>query len=107
MHRVIYHHADGKQTIADVDAGISLMQAARNNNVPGIEGECGGGLSCATCHVYVAESWFDKLPPMAANEQEMLEIAASERRPNSRLSCQLTVGPELDGIEVFVPEIPS
>jgi 2Fe-2S ferredoxin len=79
------------------------MQAAIAANAPGIEGDCGGLLTCATCHVYVREPWLQQLPPMVADEDNMLDFAAAERRPNSRLSCQIVLTPALDGIELRLP----
>ena len=82
----------------------SLMRAAVRNNVEGIAADCGGGLTCATCHVYVDPAWVDRLPPPGAEEQDMLQFTAAERRSNSRLSCQLRMATELEGIRVSVPE---
>ena len=82
----------------------SLMRAAVRNNVDGIAGDCGGGLTCATCHVYVEPPWADRLPPPGPGEDDMLQFTASERRPNSRLSCQLRMSEEIVGIRVVVPE---
>jgi ferredoxin, 2Fe-2S len=83
--------------------GQSLMQAAVNANVHGIEAECGGLLTCATCHVYVREPFAGTLPPPAEDELGMLEFTASPRQPNSRLSCQITLEPALDGLTVDLP----
>ena len=82
----------------------SLMRAAVRNNVEGIAADCGGALTCATCHVYVDPAWVDRLPPPGADEQDMLQFTAAERRSNSRLSCQLRMAMELEGIRVSVPE---
>ena len=102
MAQVRYIQADESERVVDVKTGESLMQAAVENGVDGILAECGGACMCATCHVYVDEADLERLAPMAASEDEMLEATASERRPNSRLSCQLKAGPELDGITVRV-----
>lgn len=83
--------------------GQSLMQAAVAAGLPGIEADCGGTLSCATCHVYVREPWVAALPPPADDEQAMLDFTASPRRPGSRLSCQLLLTPALDGMAVDLP----
>lgn len=83
--------------------GQSLMKAAVDANVHGIEAECGGLLTCATCHVYVREPFLSRLPPAGADELGMLEFTASPRQPNSRLSCQIDLGPELEGLTVDLP----
>jgi 2Fe-2S ferredoxin len=80
------------------------MQTATGAGVPGIVAECGGSAMCATCHVYVDPGWVDRLPEPLANELEMLECTASERLPNSRLSCQLKLSAALDGITLRIPE---
>ncbi|ALS65180.1 MULTISPECIES: 2Fe-2S iron-sulfur cluster-binding protein [Pandoraea] len=84
------------------DAGYSLMQAAVKEMVPGIPAECGGSCSCATCHVYVDDAWFARLPPPSEDEKMMLE-GTLEPRPTSRLTCQIIVHPEMDGMVVHVP----
>ena len=83
--------------------GQSLMQAAIRANVEGIEAECGGSLTCATCHVYVREPWLDKLPRRSIDEDGMLDFAASPRRANSRLSCQIILDDSLEGLAVDIP----
>lgn len=83
--------------------GQSLMQAAVAANAPGIEAECGGLLTCATCHIYVREPFAAMLPPAGGDELGMLEFTASPRQPNSRLSCQVQLRPELDGLTVDLP----
>jgi 2Fe-2S ferredoxin len=83
------------------------MFGATNNNVTGIVGECGGFCSCATCHVYIDDAWIAKLPAMSEHEDEMLEGTVSDRLPGSRLSCQVQVTEELDGIVVRTPEFQS
>jgi 2Fe-2S ferredoxin len=103
MASVIYVQHDGAEHKVEVAAGENIMQGAINNNIDGIIGECGGGLSCATCHCYVDEAWVSKIDEPSAGESDMLE-AANERRANSRLSCQLTVSDALDGIIIHVPE---
>jgi 2Fe-2S ferredoxin len=87
----------------EIAAGLSVMQGATNQSVNGIVGECGGNAMCATCHVYVEPAQFARLPPMGADEDAVLDSTASERRPNSRLSCQIVVTPELDGLTVHLP----
>jgi 2Fe-2S ferredoxin len=104
MPRVTYVGPDGKRTTLDVAVGTSVMQAAIYNGVEGIVAECGGSCMCATCHVYVAEDQLALLPRADAEEEAMLESTASPRRANSRLSCQLSVTPALDGLVVHLPE---
>lgn len=94
----------GAPTTLDVPDGWSLMQAATANGVDGIVGECGGSCACATCHCYVDEALMAALAPPAPNELEMLENVAAERRPNSRLACQLKAAPALEGGVVTLPE---
>jgi 2Fe-2S ferredoxin len=94
---------DGAETTLEGHAGESLMQAAVAANVRGIEADCGGLLTCATCHVYVREPFAGQLPPPQDDELGMLEFTAAERRPNSRLSCQIELGPALDGLVVDLP----
>ncbi len=94
----------GDTRMAEIEAGISLMEAAVAHDVPGIIGECGGCLSCATCHVYVDDAWADKTGEAEEFEDAMLDIAAAERRPTSRLSCQIQAHPDLDGLVLHVPE---
>lgn len=103
MASVTYRAPDGGETVLDVEDGDSVMFAAVQNGVAGITGECGGVLSCATCHVYVDEDWLDKVGPPDDDEEDMLGAAAAERRSNSRLSCQIVVSAELDGLIVEVP----
>ena len=102
MAQVHYIQPDQSERVVDVKTGDSLMQAAVENGVDGILAECGGACMCATCHVYVDEDDLARLPPIAATEDEMLGATASERRSNSRLSCQLKASPELDGITVRI-----
>jgi ferredoxin, 2Fe-2S len=94
---------DGGTTL-QAREGDSLMHTAVGNNVTGIEADCGGMLSCATCHVYVREPFASQLPPPADDELAMLEFTAAPRRPNSRLSCQIELSAELDGLTVDLPE---
>ncbi len=88
---------------ADVANGLSVMEGAVQNDIPGIDADCGGSMSCATCHVYVKEDWFSRLPEKQIGEDDMLDQAY---KPNSssRLSCQLTVSEELEGLVVYLPE---
>jgi 2Fe-2S ferredoxin len=93
---------DGSRQILDATTGDTIMQLATGNGVPGIEGACGGFCSCATCHVYVESD--HPLPPPAADEEAMLAGTAAAREANSRLGCQITLTPELDGLVVRMPE---
>ncbi|MDB5899095.1 MAG: (2Fe-2S)-binding protein [Ramlibacter sp.] len=95
---------DGAEVRLQAAEGKSLMETAVGAGVQGIVGECGGSAMCATCHVYVEEPWLARLPAPLETELEMLECTASERRPNSRLSCQIKLSAGLDGITVRLPE---
>ena len=95
---------DGNEISVDVKDGLNLMEAATANNVPQIEGECGGCLSCATCHVFVDDQWREKTGEVDEIEDTMLEMTDIERQNNSRLSCQIIAAPDLDGLVLFVPE---
>lgn len=104
MPNITYRRLDGSSQTIDVPVGTSIMQGAVSNGVDGIVAECGGSAMCATCHVYVAEGPLENLPPRNPVEEEMLESAAAERKENSRLSCQIEVTAELDGLVVDLPE---
>lgn len=104
MVRVTFVHPDESQTTLDEASGMTVMQAATSNGVQGIIGECGGSLMCATCHVYVAEQWLGRLVPMTSVEGEMLKCSDSERRSSSRLSCQIALSEDIDGLVVHLPE---
>lgn len=101
MPKVTYRQADGAEQVIDVPIGWSVMEAAIQNNIDGILAECGGGCACATCHVYVQD--ITKLPPIADMEGDMLECTAAERQPNSRLSCQIKMAADMDGLVVQIP----
>ncbi|WP_321910255.1 2Fe-2S iron-sulfur cluster-binding protein [Paraburkholderia sp. J11-2] len=101
---VTYILRDGERLELEVPAGISVMEAAVHNNVRGIDAECGGCLSCATCHVYVDASSVAQMPTPDEAELELLEGAATERRPESRLSCQLIMTPAMNGLVVRIPQ---
>ncbi len=103
MARINYIEFDETRHEIEVVDGDSVMEGAVNNMVDGIIAECGGNCNCATCHVYVEEAWADKLPSPSSEEREMLEGAA-DPRPTSRLSCQIKVSEELDGLVVHIPE---
>jgi len=103
MAKVVFIEHNGSEHPVEAADGASLMQAAISNNVPGIDADCGGFAACATCHVYVDEAWLDRLPPMDEAEDSMLSVS-SDRKHNSRLSCQITVSPALEGLQVRTPE---
>ena len=102
MVKITYIEHSGKNHTIDVQNGLSVMEGAIQNNIPGIDADCGGSMACATCHVYVKEDWFNKLPKKEDGEEDMLDMAF-EPKNNSRLSCQLIVSDELDGLEVNIP----
>lgn len=104
MATITWKMQDGSEITADVNDGLNLMEAAIANDVPHIEGECGGCLSCATCHVFVEPEWLGKLSEIDDMEDTMLEMTDVEREDNSRLSCQLIASPDLDGLVLHVPE---
>jgi ferredoxin, 2Fe-2S len=104
MPSITYVHTDGSREVLDVPVGTSVMRAAILNGVDGIVAECGGEMMCATCHVYVDEPYLDCLSAQSDDEKAMLEFTASERKSNSRLSCQLVATPEMDGLVVYLPE---
>jgi 2Fe-2S ferredoxin len=104
MPKVILITPEGTRREIDVPNGWSLMEGAVQNDVTGIVAECGGGCACATCHVFVDEAWLAKLPARSPSENDLLECTAVARASNSRLSCQLRVAPELDGMIVRLPE---
>ena len=103
MSKIKYIEHNGKSHTIDVPNGLSVMEGAIQNNVPGIDADCGGSMACATCHVYVKEEWFDKLPKKEDGEEDMIDMAY-EPNKFSRLSCQLIVSNELEGLVVNLPE---
>ncbi len=102
MAKITFVQPDGSQQTVEATAGATVMEAARLNRVAGIEAECGGACSCATCHVYVDAPWVAQVGKAASMEEDMLDFAF-DVRPESRLSCQIKVTPELDGLIVRVP----
>lgn len=104
MPRVTFISAVGDEVTVDAKDGDSVMQAALANDVDGIVAECGGSMMCATCHVYVADDWAAAVGPAADDERAMLDFAASEVKPSSRLSCQIALTDDLDGLTVHLPE---
>ena len=102
MAKITYIDADGTVRTIEAEEGSTVMENAVRNAIPGIEAECGGACACATCHVYVDEGWKDKVGPPEPMEEDMLDFA-SDVRPTSRLSCQIRVRSELDGLVVHTP----
>ena len=102
MPKITYIEHSGKSHTIEIANGLSVMEGAVQNNIPGIDADCGGSMACATCHVYVKEDWFNKLPKKEDGEEDMLDMAF-EPKSNSRLSCQLTVSDDLDGLVVSIP----
>ena len=103
MPKITYKDKQGNSKTLEIEKGLSVMEGAIQNNVPGIDADCGGSMACATCHVYVEENWLNKLPKPDEGEIDMIDMAF-EPKKNSRLSCQLIVTEEMDGLEVTTPE---
>lgn len=104
MPNITYIEHNGTIHTVDVAIGKSVMEGARDNSIPGIEADCGGTCACSTCHVYVAPEWFDKLPAMGMMEEEMVDFAYEYDPARSRLTCQIKVSEDLDGLVVHMPE---
>ena len=104
MPNVTYISHAGESTTINVPVGNSVMEGAVKNGVDGIVAECGGACMCATCHVYVDPAWLPKLDPIEDEQEEMLGATAADRKPNSRLSCQIAMRQEFDGLVVVMPE---
>ncbi len=102
MPKITYIEHNGKSHTLDVENGLTVMEGAVQNNIPGIDADCGGGCACATCHVYVDKKWFNKLSKKENAEQDMLDVAF-EPNSFSRLSCQIIISDELDGLDVKMP----
>jgi ferredoxin, 2Fe-2S len=104
MPSIIFIHPDGSRQPIKASVGESAMQAATRHDVSGILAECGGNAMCATCHVYVNEAWLARLPVMGGDEDALLDGAAAERQANSRLSCQIKLAADLDGLVLSLPD---
>ena len=102
MPKITYISHEGKKTTVEVASGLSVMEGAIQNNIEGIDADCGGSMACATCHVYVPENWFNKIEKIQEAEKDMIDMAY-EPKKNSRLSCQIIVSNELDGLEITTP----
>ena len=103
MPKINYIEHGGKKHTIEVANGLTVMEGAIQNNIPGIDADCGGSMACATCHVYVKEEWFNKLPKKEDGEEDMIDMAYQPNK-SSRLSCQLTVSDKLEGLTVNIPE---
>ncbi len=103
MSRITYVLSDGSERHVETGPGMSVMDAARRADIPGIEAECGGACSCATCHVIIDPAWIDRVGQPDDMEGDLLDGSAAGRSPTSRLSCQIQLSPELDGLVVTVP----
>ncbi len=103
MPKITYIEHNGTEHTVDVPVGLTVMEGAVNNNIPGIDADCGGACACSTCHVYVNPDWIGKLPTREDMEEDMLDFAY-EPNERSRLTCQIPVTPELDGLVVRMPE---
>ena len=103
MAKITYIEHNGKSHTVEVKNGLSVMEGAVQNNIPGIDADCGGGMACATCHVYVKEEWFDKVNIKSEGEDDMLD-QAYEPNKYSRLSCQISVTDDIDGLIVNLPK---
>ena len=104
MVKITYIEFNGTEHIVDVETGMTVMEGAWDNNIPGIEADCGGACACSTCHVYVDASWVKKIPEKEDMEEDMLDFAYSPDENLSRLTCQIEVTDELDGLIVRMPE---
>ena len=103
MAKITYITSDNQIHTVEVQNGLTVMEGAVQNDIPGIDADCGGGMACATCHVYVEDSWLNKLPKAEDAEQDMIDMAYKPNK-NSRLSCQIVVSDEIDGLTVTTPE---
>jgi 2Fe-2S ferredoxin len=103
MAKITYIEFNGAEHVVDVKPGLSVMEGAVKNNIPGIDADCGGACACATCHVYVDQAWLDKTGSQSAMEESMLDFAENVE-PNSRLSCQIKLTDDLEGLVVRMPQ---
>ena len=103
MSKVIYITPNGERIEVEVENGYSIMEGAINNNIDGIVAECGGACACATCHSYIDDNWLSRLPEMDDMEDSMLD-AAYERQSNSRLTCQIEMNDDLDGLIIYIAD---
>ena len=103
MPKITYKDFQGGLKTVEIESGLTVMEGAIQNDIPGIDADCGGSMACATCHVYVDQQWIDKIPKAEDAENDMIDMAF-EPKKNSRLSCQILVTEELNGLEVTTPE---
>ena len=103
MPKITFIDQKGDLKTIDIENGLTVMEGAVQNSVSGIDADCGGSMACATCHVYVEDSWFNKIPKAEDAENDMIDMAYNPKK-NSRLSCQIIVSDELDGLVVTTPE---
>ena len=103
MAKITYIEHNGNSHTVDVDNGLSVMEGAVQNDIPGIDADCGGSMACATCHVYVKDDWYNKLDEKSEGEDDMIDQAYDPKK-NSRLSCQITVSDKIEGLIVHLPE---
>ena len=103
MTKITYKEHNGKEHTVDVQDGLTVMEGAVQNDIPGIDADCGGSMACATCHVYVKDEWYDKLDEKSEGEDDMID-QAYEPKKNSRLSCQITVSDKIEGLTVHLPK---
>ena len=103
MAKITYIDNDGNSRSIEVDNGLTVMEGAIQNDIPGIDADCGGSMACATCHVYVEEKWLNKIPKAEEAEIDMIDMAFKPKK-NSRLSCQIVISDEIDGLVVTTPE---
>ena len=104
MAKITYIEHNGTKHEVEVASGLSVMEGARDNNIPGIEADCGGACACSTCHVYIDAAWAEKLPAMDSMEEDMLDFAWEPDAARSRLTCQVRVTDDMDGLVVHMPE---
>ena len=104
MAKITYIEFNGTEHVVDVKPGMTVMEGARDNGIPGIDADCGGACACSTCHVYVDEAWVERLPAKDSMEEDMLDFAWNPNPATSRLTCQIKVTPEIDGLVVHIPE---
>ena len=103
MPKITFKDFNGNSKTINVESGLSVMEGAIQNDIAGIDADCGGSMACATCHVYVEEKWLNKLPKAEDAENDMIDMAYNPKK-NSRLSCQIILSDELDGLEITTPE---
>jgi len=103
MTKITYVENNGKEHTVDVQNGLTVMEGAVQNDIPGIDADCGGSMACATCHVYVKDDWYNKLDEKSEGEDDMIDQAYDPKK-NSRLSCQITVSDKIEGLIVHLPE---